>query len=393
MLVYYAFLGGNGQVSGGNYSLFTLFLLKNILFLRKLFEIMELWQQELSHSIRTLDDLKRFSFIDFPLILEEVSQVLPIRITPHTVSLIDWKDPHDPLLQMCFPTEQELSIQPFEREDPIGDHVYEPVPFVTHRYPNRALIHLTNSCAQHCRFCFRRCRQRTGLIEPESFAKALDYFREHSEVQEIILTGGDPFLLSDQQIIHTLSALASISSLKRLRLHTRIPVVLPSRITQTLMEGMVKACKGKPFTIVTHFNHVRELAEENKKAIKIMLSSGIGVKNQNVLLRGVNDSVSALTDLYTSLAGEGVELYYVHQLDLAKGTNHFRVSIEKGLSLMKELREKKFPFALPKYMLDLPGGGGKVDLESSSVTSLGEGVYEIINFCGKFFQYEDPGVL
>ena len=354
---------------------------------------MEQWQQELSQSLRSLEDLKPFFSVSDKGVLEEVVGMLPLRITPHTASIIDWENVDDPILRMSIPSEGELAIQTFEHKDPIGDHVHEPVPHLTHRYHNRALVHLTNICAQHCRFCFRRCRQFTGVIEKESFDRILIYLQDHPEVEEVIFTGGDPLVLPDDQLSHHISSIASIETIKRLRIHSRIPVVLPSRVTEKLLFSLIDACQGKALTIVTHFNHAQEIAEENRKVIEMIRGAKILIKNQHVLLKGVNDSVEVLADLYQQLFDLDVELYYLHQLDLAKGTQHFRVPISKGLALMKALREQVPHLKLPTYMLDIPRGGGKVNLESENAEEMGKGVYQLKNFKGKVFQYRDPGVL
>jgi len=335
----------------------------------------EPWQNELQNCIRTLDELGRLLPIVEKTKPREALSNMRLSITPHTLKLIDFKNPRDPILLMCMPQERELDVCAGELADPTGDLEKSPVPLLVHRYPDRVLVLTTFFCAQSCRFCFRR--SRTGSVEPDPKAKEiediLEYLTGHPEIEEAILSGGDPLTLSDGQIEDWLHRLRAIPSIRRIRIHTRVIVNLPSRITENLVSILRRHMDMiHPIYVVTHFNHPREIAEENVAAVAKLADAGIVVRNQGVLLKGVNDSADVLEELFKKLADIRVVPYYLHQLDLAKGTNHFRVPIERGIEIMKELQGRVTGIALPRYMLDLPGGKGKVPVGHGYMEKKGE---------------------
>jgi lysine 2,3-aminomutase len=351
---------------------------------------MERWQQQLRESITSLEQLSEVLL--YPLHPGAMEVLLKARllITPQTLSLIDKENPACPIARMCVPHEHELETVGEELKDPIGDEAYLQVPHLVHRYQDRALVQVNYACAQQCRFCFRREKTGCATAGPrdEDFVRMAGYLREHPEIKEVILSGGDPLLLPDARLNFILSLFASIDSVERLRIHTRIPTVLPSRITPAFARML--SVQAKTLTIVTHFNHAKELAKENRYALQLLQGAGVVVKNQAVLLRGVNDQTKTLAELFQALLDQKVTLYYLHQLDLAKGTNHFRVPISRGKELMTGLR-KQFPVgALPAYVLDIPGGGGKVSIESDQVALLDEGVYELTDRFGNKVVYKEP---
>lgn len=326
---------------------------------------METWQQELQQCIRTLDQLEVYHPIMNREGMKLVLSNMRLSITPHTLNQIDFSNPNDPILLMTVPQERELRFSPEELRDPIGDEAKSPVPFLTHRYPDRVLIHVTFSCAAYCRFCFRR--YKTGQANPgpsdTDRERIRQYLVEHPEVEEVILTGGDPLTLLDSQLATWFALIRSVASVRRIRIHTRTLVNLPSRITEkfvVLVREYMDATH--PIYIVTHFNHPQEIAEENIAAVAKLVDAGIVVRNQSVLLRNVNDDPMILEKLFKQLADIRVVPYYLHQLDLAKGTNHFRVPIEQGMEIMRALQGNVTGIALPRYMLDLPGGKGKVPI-------------------------------
>jgi lysine 2,3-aminomutase len=331
------------------------------------FSIMHLeqWQIDLQNCVRTIEELERFIPITNRKHIREVIANMRLAITPHTLGLIDFHNPNDPLLLMSVPNERELILSADELDDPIGDEIHSPISFLTHRYPDRVLVHATFFCAQFCRFCFRRFK--TGGATPgpaeRDVDRIIEYLHDHPEVEEVILTGGDPFTLLDRQIDDWLKRLREIQSVRRIRFHTRVPVTLPSRVTDSLV-GIIKARMDNthPIYVVTHFNHPREIAPENVTAIAKLVDAGIVVRNQGPLLKGVNDNPDTLARLYKKLVDIRVVPYYLHQLDLAKGTSHFRVPIERGLTIMSALRNNITGIALPRYVLDVPGGKGKGDL-------------------------------
>jgi lysine 2,3-aminomutase len=354
---------------------------------------MEKWQIELRHCIRTYDELRRRCPDISKAAFRSASRAMRFSITPHTADLIDWSDSDDPLFRMAVPSKDELKISPEELEDPIFDDAHSPLPFLIHRFPDRALILAAFVCAGFCRFCFRRSKTGRSKAGPSDadFAKIRAYISDRPLIKEVILSGGDPLMLSEQKLSSWLSALSKIKNLKILRIHTRLPVTLPSRITPSLVKifKTVIAANNK-LVLVTHFNHPREIAPANIKTIRKLLNAGVIVKNQSVLLRGVNDNSSALEELFRRLWDIGVSPYYLHQLDLARGTNHFRVPVEKGIYLIKRLKSRASDIALPQYVIDLPGGLGKIPINETNVARTAPGKYEITVPSGQKIAYQEP---
>lgn len=325
--------------------------------------------------------------------MREVLANMRLSITPHTASLIRFDNPDDPLFLMSVPQERELNVMPEELIDPIGDEVKSPVPFLTHRYADRVLIYATFSCSHYCRFCFRRFKtgQANPGPSPADTDRILSYLSEHTEVDEVILTGGDPLTLLDDQIESWLNRLRLISSIRRIRFHTRVPVNLPSRVTDGLVALLRRHQDAMhPIFVVTHFNHPREIADENIAAVAKLVDTGIVVRNQSVLLKGVNDDAKTLAELFKRLADIRVVPYYLHQLDLARGTNHFRVPIEKGIELMRTLQGQTTGIALPRYMLDLPGGYGKIPIGHPYLRQQPDGSYLATSPGGEPITYREP---
>ncbi len=329
---------------------------------------LEPWQQELQQSIRTIEQLEQHVPLAHRDRIKATLKRMRLAITPHTRDLIDWNDPSDPLFLMSVPSERELVFSPEERTDPIGDDAKSPIPFLTHRYPDRVLIYATFFCSLSCRFCFRR--EKTGSANPgptsDERERIYEYLRTHPAVEEVILTGGDPLTLVDANLEDWLRHLRDIPSIRRIRIHTRVPVNLPSRITDDLVALLRRYMDSThPLNIVTHFNHPREIVPANIEAIAKLVDHGVVVRNQSVLLKGVNDDANILERLFKQLVDIRVVPYYLHQLDLARGTNHFRVPIERGIEIMRELQGRVTGIALPRYVLDVPGGKGKIPLTHS----------------------------
>jgi lysine 2,3-aminomutase len=353
---------------------------------------LESWRDELRRTVRSLDELKRFIAKPSAGMRQAVTRQR-LAITPHTLSLIDWSDPHDPIRRLCVPDALELDEHAGEMRDPIGDAAKSPIPFLTHRYPDRVLVLSSFACAQYCRFCFRR--DRTGLPTPGPSAsdreRMVEYLREHPAVEEVILSGGDPWIAGDAEIDAWLGGVFSVPSVRRVRFHTRVPVVLPSRVTGGLV-AVLRRHQGaeRPVIVVTHFNHPREIAPENVTALARLADAGISLRNQNVLLRGVNDDATTLAALYRRLVDCRVVPYYLHHLDLAAGTNHFRVPLRRGLAIMRELQGRVTGVALPRYMLDLPGGKGKVPLQHQYLTGNGDGSLDVESPFGETVEYREP---
>jgi len=354
---------------------------------------LETWQIELKNCVRTIDELEKYIPIENKERMREVLQNMRLSITPHTLGLINFKDPNDPILLMSVPQEKELTFSPEELVDPIGDEAKSPVPFLTHRYPDRVLIYATFFCSLFCRFCFRRFKTGEANPGPEKsdIENIVDYLYEHPEVEEVILTGGDPLTLLDMQIEEWLRRIREVPSIRRIRFHTRVPVNLPSRITDNLIAIFKKYMNSThPIFIVTHFNHPNEIAPENIAVIARLVDAGIVVRNQGPLLKGVNDNAGVLEELFKRLTDIRVVPYYLHQLDLAKGTNHFRVPIEEGIELMRQLQGKVTGIALPRYMLDIPGGKGKIPLTYQYAKKCEGHAWDIQSPFGENVEYQEP---
>ena len=321
-------------------------------------------------------------------VLAPVAARYAVSVSPMLAALIDPDDPADPIARQFIPSSDELTATPEERVDPIGDNAHSPVPGVVHRYEDRALLKIVSVCPVYCRFCFRREMVGPGretALSPEALARALEYFADHPEIREVILTGGDPFVLSARRARDITQRLAAIAHVKKVRWHTRVPVVEPSRVTEEFVRALTD---GRVETIVAvHANHPRELTGDARAACARLRDAGIRLLSQSVLLKGVNDDTDALAALLRAFAETGIEPYYLHHPDLAPGTAHFRLGIEEGLALMKTLRARVPGTCLPKYVLDLPGGFGKIPLESDNVVRAGQNDWRIRDSKGCWHTY------
>ena len=323
--------------------------------------------------------------------LEDVARRYAVAVSPHLLSLVDPADPHDPIARQFLPSLEELNVLPEERADPIGDAAHSPVPGIVHRHPDRVLFKVVAACPVYCRFCFRREMIGPGkenALSKEDFEAALSYITAHSEIWEVILTGGDPFILSPRRIAEITSRLAAIAHVKVIRWHTRVPVTDPERVSDDLVAAL--HAPGATSYVAVHANHAREFAPEAKVAIARLADGGIPLVSQSVLLKGVNDDVESLTDLMRAFVENRIKPYYLHHPDLAPGTSHFRLSIEEGLALVRQLRANLSGLAMPTYMLDIPGGFGKVPLESTNVEKTGDG-YRIRDSHGMWHDYPAHG--
>jgi lysine 2,3-aminomutase len=292
--------------------------------------------------------------------LAAVAARYAVAITPDVAALIDRADPRDPIARQFVPDVAELTTTPEERADPIGDDAHSPVAGVVHRYPDRVLLKLVNVCAVYCRFCFRREMVGPGrqMLTPEQLDAALAYVAAHPEVWEVILTGGDPLVLSARRLGEVIRRIAAIDHVKIIRLHTRLPVVSPAKITPALVRAL--KVPGATTYVALHANHPRELTPQVRAACARLADAGIPLVSQSVLLRGVNDDVKTLEALMRAFVECRIKPYYLHHGDLAPGTSHFRTTLEEGQALMRALRGRVSGLAQPTYVLDIPGGHGKV---------------------------------
>lgn len=284
----------------------------------------------------------------------------PFRITRHWAQLLS-DDPDDPLRRQVVPSEEEAIIHPFEVPDPLGEEKNSPVPRLIHRYRDRALIITTGVCALYCRYCFRRrlTGHDYGEIESEEIERIVHWLREHPELKELLLSGGDPLSMSEEKIILLVSKIREVRPNLVMRLATRIPIVDPARVKGRLVKQLAEEA---PLWVIIQVNHVRELAPEAVRAIRKFQQCGLPVLSQTVLLKGINDDVECLVNLFQSLVTFGVKPYYLFQGDLAEGTGHFRLPLNDARILVDQLRLRLSGLAMPNFALDLPDGGGKVPL-------------------------------
>ncbi len=296
-------------------------------------------------------------------LLERVAARYAVAITPAMIELVDAADPADPIARQFIPRPEELVTSPDDLADPIGDGVHSPVEGLIHRYPDRVLLKLTHSCAVYCRFCFRRevvGPAGLGTLSPDALQAALAYIAARPAIWEVIISGGDPLILSPRRLRRVMAALAAIDHVKVVRIHTRVPVVDPAAITDDLVEAL--KCEGKAVYIALHANHPRELTQAARAACARLVDAGLPMIGQTVLLAGVNDDPEVLGALMRAMVETRIKPYYLHHGDLAPGTNHFRTSIAEGQGLMRALRGSLSGLCQPTYVLDIPGGHGKVPI-------------------------------
>jgi lysine 2,3-aminomutase len=323
---------------------------------------------------------------------EAVAARYAISITDTVAGLIDPGDPSDPIGRQYIPDPAELVQLPEERADPIGDHAHSPVEGIVHRYPDRVLLKAVHVCPVYCRFCFRREMvgpQGDGTLSGAALDAALGYIAGHPEIWEVIITGGDPFVLSPRRLAELMGALGAIAHVKIIRIHTRVPVVDPQRIGAALIKALKSS--GKTVYVALHANHPRELTDAARAACAALIDSGVMMVSQSVLLRGVNDDPAVLADLMRRFVEMRIKPYYLHHPDLAPGTGHFRLSIEAGRAIVAELRRRVSGLAMPAYILDIPGGHGKVQLNESPVRAEGDGCYTIEDRLGERHAYGGEG--
>ncbi|MBL8670187.1 MAG: lysine-2,3-aminomutase-like protein [Alphaproteobacteria bacterium] len=290
--------------------------------------------------------------------LDQVAARYAVAVTPAVAAAIDTSDPNDPVARQYLPSPAELATAPEERADPIGDDVHAKAPGIVHRYADRVLLKPTHACAVYCRFCFRRevVGQGPGL-NPGELAQALDYIRADPAIWEAILTGGDPLVLAPRRLREIVGALDAVAHLQVIRLHTRVPIADPARVTPALVRALRAE---KAVFVVVHANHARELTPDARAACRRILDAGIPVLAQSVLLKGVNDTPDALEALLRALVAARIKPYYLHHADLAPGTAQFRTTLAEGQRLMRSLRGRVSGLCQPSYVLDVPGGHGKV---------------------------------
>ena len=341
-------------------------------------------KERIISSIKQLPPDFKLSEEESSFLLDPPEQALPFRVTPYYLSLCSRDDPGDPLRRQCIPTIRESRFKEYELEDPLGDKKHLASARLVHRYRDRALLLTTDHCAMYCRHCFRRSSAGRGQISSSELNMAVAYCKEHNEIKEIILSGGDPLTLENDRLIDIIRSFRTIREEIVIRIHSRIPVVLPQRITDELLRSLKNF---RPLWLITQFNHPREITPESSEALRRLAASGITLLNQTVLLKGINDNFETLEQLCRSLVRLGVKPYYLFQGDLARGTSHFRTPILKGLELYANLSNRLSGLLRPMYTVDLPGGGGKVVLDSGTVEGCHNGWLKLKSQEGKIYRY------
>ena len=324
--------------------------------------------------------------------LKQVAAQFAVAVTPHLQSLIDPADAKDPIARQFLPDAAELVTHEHERGDPIGDDTHSPVPGIVHRYPDRVLLKLVNVCPVYCRFCFRREMVGPGSkgLSADQLDAAIDYIARHPAIWEVILTGGDPLIVSPRRLKEVIAKLNAIPHLGVIRIHSRVPVVDPARINDAMIDALKSS--EKAVWLLLHANHAREFVPESVAAIRKLVEAGLPMLGQSVLLRGVNDSPAALTDLFRAMVANRIKPHYLHHGDLARGTSHFRLSLAEGQNLMRRLRGHTSGLLQPTYILDIPGGHGKVPVGPGYAEPNDDGSWTVTDPWGCAHRYDDPAV-
>jgi len=349
------------------------------------------WKWQFRNRITRVEQLAQF----IPLSTEEQAQLrlvtmrYPLSVTPYYLSLINPDDPNDPIRKQAIPSIMEMIMVSMGVEDPLGEKQDTVVPGLVHRYPDRVLLVLTDICPVLCRHCTRKREWQNGgwVRSPAEVEAMLDYISRHKAIRDVIISGGDPLTLSTCHLEDIISRIRGIRHVEIIRIGTRFPVVLPQRIDNELCTMLAKY---GPIWLNTHFNHVREITPSAAEACDLLLRSGVPVNNQSVLLRGINDSVEAQTELCHGLLKIKVRPYYLYQCDEVQGTEHLRTPVETGLKIVEGMRGHTSGLAIPTFVIDLPQGGGKVPLQPDYILSKTNGELVLRNYEGHIFRYRNP---
>ncbi len=349
------------------------------------------WRWQVRNRIETVDELKKF----LPMTEEEEESArqcvarFRMAITPYYLSLIDPNDPGDPVRRQAVPTSGELIPCKYDIEDPLHEDSDSPVPGLTHRYPDRVLFLITDMCSMYCRHCTRRrfAGSHDRQLKQDQINDAIEYIRNTPQVRDVLLSGGDALLVSDKQLEYIVKSLREIPHVEIIRIGSRTPAVMPQRITPKLVD-MLK--KYHPIWLNMHFNHPHEITEESSKACELLANAGIPLGNQSVLLKGVNDSIFTMRKLVHELVKIRVRPYYLYQCDLSMGLVDFRTTISKGIDIIEGLRGHTSGFCVPTFIVDAPGGGGKIPVQPNYVISHSENKVVLRNYEGVICRYDEP---
>lgn len=349
------------------------------------------WKWQSRNRIETLEELKKYINItqDEEEGIKECLKVLKMSISPYYLSLIDVNNPNDPIRRQSVPSIKELAVGDMEMIDPLNEDYDSKIKCIVHRYDDRVLFLVTNQCFMYCRHCTRRrlVGKSECVISRDEIDLGIEYIKSHSEVRDVLISGGDPLTLSDNNLEYILKKVREIEHVEVIRIGTRAPVVMPSRITKDLCDTLKKY---HPIWINTHFNHPNEITEEAKEACSKLVDSGIPVGNQSVLLANINDCPNVMKNLVHRLVKARIRPYYLYQCDLVCGLEHFRTSITKGIEIIEALRGHTSGFAIPDYVIDAPGGGGKIPILPNYVISQSSEKIIFRNFEGQITTYHEP---
>ncbi|QOX78851.1 lysine 2,3-aminomutase [Trichlorobacter lovleyi] len=352
------------------------------------------WKWQLKNSVHDIATFERLLGVQLPPALREQCEAtlatFPLAVTPYYLSLIDRNEfANDPVFRQSFPSPAELHVGRYDLEDPLSEDADSPVPGITHRYPDRVLFHISNVCAMYCRHCTRK--RKVGDVDSipdrEEISNGLDYIRNNPVIRDVLLSGGDPLMLSDEYLDWILGELRSIPHVQIIRIGSRIPVVLPYRVTDKLVSVLKR---HHPLWLNTHFNHPREITTSAKEALAKLADAGIPLGNQTVLLAGVNDCPLIIKTLIQRLVENRVRPYYLYQCDLSEGLTHFRTPVGKGMEIMESLIGHTSGFAVPTYVIDAPGGGGKIPVMPNYLITLATNKVVLRNYEGVITTYQEP---
>ncbi len=349
------------------------------------------WRWQMQHRIRSVEELAGYIHLtdEQKRDIQKAYDVFPMAITPYYASLIGQEDSRCPIRIQCIPNAQELMEGCGDMDDPLHEDADSPIPGLTHRYPDRVLLLVTNECSMYCRHCTRKRKvgDHNKCITDKGIDQGIEYIKSHPEIRDVLLSGGDPFILSSVHLERIIRKVREIPHVQVIRIGTRTPVVMPQRITDELVK-MLK--KYHPIWVNTHFNHPREFTPESVRALAKLADAGIPLGNQSVLLRGVNDCHVIIKKLVHLLVKNRVRPYYLYQCDLSRGIEHFRTPIAKGIEIMESLIGHTSGFAVPSYVVDAPGGGGKIPILPNYQLSMSSTKTILRNYEGVICVYEEP---
>lgn len=357
----------------------------------KFYAASESWHWQLKHRITGIDMLERYIALspEENKGINDCLQQFRMAVTPYYASLMDPNDPHCPIRKQAVPSVQELVSGKCDMDDPLNEDSDSPVPGLTHRYPDRVLLLVTDQCAMYCRHCTRRriAGQHDTSMPKQQIENAINYIRKNPVIRDVVISGGDPLTLSDSQIEFILSELRSIPHVEIIRIGTRVPVVMPQRITASLCSIIQRY---HPVWMNLHFNHPKEITPQSSQACEMLANHGIPLGNQTVLLKGINDCPHIMKELMQKLLKIRVRPYYIYQCDLSRGIAHFRTPVSKGIHIMENLRGHTSGLAVPHFVIDAPGGGGKIPVAPQYLISQSDKQVILRNYEGKIFVYTEP---